>query len=140
MKKEEIIHQGKVERIEKTKVFVRIEQKTACSECHAASVCFASDKKDKIIEVNDYSGNFTLEEEVRVSIRSSMGLFAVIISYAIPLLVVVITVIAGIVIGKNELTGGLAGLLALFVYYLVLYLVRDKIKENLLFSLSKISD
>ena len=140
MGNDKIIHQGKVERIEKNKVFVRIEQKAACSECHAASVCLVSDKKDKIIEVNDHAGHFSMQEDVLVSAQSSMGLFAVVIAYAIPLLAVILSVIAGIYLGKSEVIGGLAALSVLVIYYFVLYLLRDRIKKNLLFTISKIAD
>lgn len=140
MTKEKIIHRGIVERIEQNKVFVRIEQKAACSECHAASVCIASDKKDKIIEVNGHAGNFNMQEDVLISAQSSVGLFAVFIAYAIPLLAVVLAVIAGIFICKSEVIGGLIGLLALFIYYFILYLMRDKLRKNLYFNISKISD
>ena len=137
---EKITHQGKVERIDNNKVFVRIEQKVACNECHASSLCFVSDKKDKIIEVSDYSGSYALQEEVFVSARSTTGLFAVVIAYALPLLIVIFTVVTGMYISKSEVVGGLAGLLVLLVYYFILYLIRDKIKNNMLFTLSKLSD
>ena len=140
MTKDYIRHQGKVERIEKDKVFVRIEQKAACSECHASSVCLVADKKDKVIEVNDYTGSYALQEEVNISVCSSMGLTAVVIAYAIPLLSVILAVVAGLFVSKSEVVGGVTGLSVLVVYYFVLYLMRDKIKKKLVFSLSKIQD
>ena len=140
MTKEKIIHQGIVERIEKNKVFVRIEQKAACSECHAATVCLVSDKKIKIIEVNDCTGSYAPQEHVLVSGLSSMGFHAVGIAFALPLLLVIISVFAGIILSGSEVISGMTGLLILFVYYFILYLVRDKIKKNFLFTLSKISD
>ena len=140
MTNDNIIHQGKIERIDTNKVFVRIEQKIACSDCHAVSACFVVNKKDKIIEVSDYSGSYALQEEVLVSARSSMGLFAVVVAYAIPLLAVVIAVVAGLSLSQSEVIGGLTGLLVLVAYYFVLYLLRDKIKKNVLFTLSKKSD
>jgi len=139
MTKGMIIHQGKVERIEKNKVFVRIEQKAACSDCHAAAACLVADKKDKIIEVNDFAGSYALQEHVVVTGHSSTGLYAVVIAYAIPLLAVVISVIAGIFISKSEIVGGLTGLAVLAVYYFVLYSLREKIKKKINFTLSKIS-
>ena len=138
--KDYIRHQGKVERIEKDKVFVRIEQKAACSDCHASSVCFVADKKDKIIEVNDCTGSYALQEEVDISVRSSMGLSAVVIAYAIPLLFVILAVVVGLFVSKSEVVGGVTGLSVLVAYYFVLYLMRDKIKKKLVFTLSKIQD
>ena len=134
-----IIHRGKVERIEKNSVFVRIEPKAACGECHAASVCSVSDRKDRIIEVNGCTGSYALQEEVLVSARPSMGLFAVAVAYAIPFATVVVAAVAGIYLSKSEIIGGLTGLGVLVAYYFVLYLLRDKIKRNLIFTLSKIS-
>ena len=135
-----IEHKGKIERIEERSVFVRIEQKTACQDCHAGSVCLASDKKDKVIEVSDLSGSFTLQEKVIVTVRQSMGLFAAFIAYVMPLLFVIIAIIAGIYATGSEALGGLIGLSTLLPYYFILYLLRDKMKKKIIFSLSKIPD
>jgi len=138
MTKDYIRHQGTVERIEKHKVYVRIEQKAACSDCHAKSVCLASDKKDKIIEINDYSGDYAPYEEVIVSARTSMGFFAVFIAFAIPLLLVIISLVTGMQTTGSEGLGGLIGLSVLIPYYFVLYLFRDRLKKKFIFTLSKI--
>ncbi|MDR0572820.1 MAG: SoxR reducing system RseC family protein [Tannerella sp.] len=137
MTKDYIRHQGKIERIEKHKVYVRIEQKASCSDCHAKSVCFASDKKDKIIEVNDRSGRYSPREDVIISVRSSMGLFAVVIAFTIPLILVILSVIAGTSASGDEGIGGLAGLSVLVPYYFILYLFRGILKKKFIFTLSK---
>jgi len=131
-------HQGKIERIEKHKVFVRIEQQAACHDCHASAVCLASDKKDKIIEAADYSGSFAIQEEVIVSVRQSLGLFAVLVAYIIPLLLVIITFVAVLYASDSEGMGGLIGLSVLLPYYFILYLLRNKLKKRFIFTLSKI--
>jgi len=135
-----IKHQGKVERIENQKVYVRIEQKTSCSDCHAVAVCLASDKKEKIIEVNDDSGSYGLQEDVFVSIRKSNGFFAVFIAYFFPLLLVILAVVTGIWVSGNEVIGGFAGLIMLLPYYSILYLMRNKLKRKFIFTLSKMPD
>jgi len=135
-----IKHQGKVERIDNQKVYVRIEQKTSCSDCHAVAVCLASDKKEKIIEVIDASGSYGLQEDVFVSIRQSNGFFAVFIAYFIPLLLVVIAVVTGLFVSGDEVIGGFAGLMTLLPYYFILYLMRHKLKRKFIFTLSKIPD
>jgi len=137
MAQDSIKHQGIVEGIDNHKVFVRIEQKAACKDCHAGSVCLAADKKDKIIEVNDCTGNFVLREEVIVSVSQTIGIYAVIFSYVIPLLLVILCVVAGVYASGSDAVGGLAGLLVLLPYYFVLYLLRDKFKKKFVFSLSK---
>ena len=135
-----IQHQGKIERIEKHKVYVRIEQKASCQECHAVAGCLAADKKDKIIAVDDFSDSFTLQEEVVVSVRQSLGLFAVFIAYIIPLFFVIITFVVVLYASDSEVMGGLIGLSVLLPYYYILSLFRDKLKKRFFFSLSKIHD
>jgi len=135
-----IKHQGKIERIDKQRIFVRIEQQAACQDCHAGAVCMASDKKDKVIEINEFSGSFTLQEKVIVSVRQSTGLFAAFLAYIMPLVFVIIAIIAGIYASGSEVIGGLIGLSVLFPYYFILYLLRDKMKKKIIFSLSKIPD
>ena len=68
---ESINHTGFVEKIDGDTVFVRITQQSACSGCHAQSMCSASEKKDKIIEVPDRSGRFRVNEEVIICGQNS---------------------------------------------------------------------
>ena len=139
MAKDYIRHQGIVDSIEKHKVFVKIIQKAACSDCHARTVCLSTDKKEKIIEVSDDTGNYSIDEEVIVSVQSSMGLSAVALAFVIPLILVVATIFTGVKISGNEALSGLAGIMILAFYYLTLYFFRNKLSRNFVFSLSKAS-
>ena len=129
---ESINHTGFVEKIDGDTVFVRITQQSACSGCHAQSMCSASEKKDKIIEVPDRSGRFRINEEVIICGQNSMGLQAVLV-----------IVVGAIVIGTNlqwdETTSGLTGLSLLLPYYCILYLMRDKLKRRFIFTLKKLN-
>ena len=137
MTQDYIQHLGKIDRIEKHKVYVRIEQKTACNDCHVKSSCLVSNKKEKIIEVDDNTGRYFLQEDVIVSMRSSMGLFAVALAFAIPLLLVLFSLVASITLGGNDVFGGLIGFFVLVPYYWILHLFRNKIKKKMMFTLSK---
>ena len=136
---ESINHTGFVEKIDGDTVFVRITQQSACSGCHAQSMCSASEKKDKIIEVPDRSGRFRINEEVIICGQNSMGLQAVLL---------------GIchsfgdsrrghrdryesTMGRD--TSGLTGLSLLLPYYCILYLMRDKLKRRFIFTLKKLN-
>lgn len=135
---ESINHSGIVERVEKDTVFVRITQQSACSGCHAQSMCTASEKKDKIIEIPDSSGRFQPNEEVMICGESSLGLQAVLLAFILPLAIVVTAIILGTNLHWNETTSGLTGLLLLLPYYYILYLVRDKLKRRFIFTLKKL--
>ena len=131
-------HLGTVEKIDHHSVFVRIEQQSACSTCHAKAVCMAADKKEKIIEVFDDSGLYSPNEQVEVIMSSSMGMQAVVIAFAIPLVLVLLAVFLGVHFSGDEAIGGLIGLAILLPYYVILYGLRDKLKKKFIFTLNKL--
>ncbi len=136
---EDINHIGFVEKIENGVVYVRIDQYSACSGCHARTICSASEKKEKIIEVADRSGAFHTGENVMICGRNSMGLQAVVLAFVIPLVIVVCAITAGTSLRWDETMSGLAGLLLLLPYYYILYLTRDKLRKKFVFTLKKLN-
>ncbi|MDR0757982.1 MAG: SoxR reducing system RseC family protein [Tannerella sp.] len=135
-----IQHIGVIEKIEHSIVHVRIVQQSACGGCHANAFCPASNSSEKIIEIEDRSGNFSLNEQVSVGLRQSQGLTAVLIVFVVPLaLVVLVLKVAGIISGGNEIVAGLAGLSTLIPYCGIIWLMRNKLKKKFVFTLSKIT-
>lgn len=136
---ESINHTGIIEKIEGNTVFVRIIQQSACSGCHAQSMCSASETKEKIIEVLDYSEKFRIKEEVMLCGKSSLGLQAVLLAFILPLILVVIAIATGARMQWEDTTSGLTGLLFLILYYCILFLLRDKLKKRFIFTLKKLN-
>lgn len=136
---ESISHNGIIEKIDSGTVYVRIIQQSACSGCHAKSMCAASESKEKIIEVPDNSGKFHVNEEVQLCGRSSLGLKAVFLAFVLPLIIVVGAIAAGTSMQWEETTSGLTGLLLLIPYYCILYFLRDKLKKQFIFTLKKLN-
>ena len=136
---ESINHNGIIEKIDGDTAYVRIIQQSACSGCHAQSMCAASESKVKIIEVPDNSGKFTVNENVLLCGRSSLGLQAVLLAFILPLLIVVAAIVTGTSMQWEETTSGLTGLLLLVPYYCILYLFRDKLKRRFIFTLKKLN-
>lgn len=134
-----ILHNGIIERIEPPLVFVRIVQQSACSGCHAKSLCTVSESQVKTIEIEDCSGQYKVDEEVRICGSYAMGLQAVLLTFVVPLFLIVFSLFAGSLITGNEVIGGTGSLLILFPYYSILYVVRTKLKKKFTFSLSKIN-
>lgn len=135
---ESISHPGIVERIESNLVFVRITQYSACSGCHAKSACTASDRKDKVLAIDDISGEFHIGDNVIITGQSSLGMQAVVLSFGIPVILFLIAMIIGSSCGLSETRNGLHALFVLTVYYLILYKFRDKLKKHFVFKLQKI--
>lgn len=136
---ESINHTGIIEKIEGNTVFVRIIQQSACSGCHAQSMCSASETKEKVIEVLDYSEKFRIKEEVMLCGKSSLGLQAVLLAFILPLILVVIAIATGSRMQWEDTTSGLTGLLFLILYYCILFLLRDKLKKRFIFTLKKLN-
>jgi sigma-E factor negative regulatory protein RseC len=134
----EIQHKGIVEKIEHKRIFVRIVQQSACGGCHAKSVCESADHKTKIIEIEDRSGKFEVNEEVMICGHYSMGLYAVWLAFVLPLLLLIIASATGTKLFENEIISGLTGLFILLPYYFMIYLMRSKLKKKFVFTLSKI--
>lgn len=135
---ESINHPGIVERIDNHLVSVRITQYSACAGCHAKSACTAADKKDKIVVIEDYSGEYQKGDSVWIVGQNSLGMQAVFIAFGIPVILLLIALLVGTTCGISETANGLATLCVLAVYYLILYKFRDKLKKHFVFKLKKI--
>lgn len=136
---ESIQHNGIIERIDGGIIYVRIIQQSACSGCHAQSMCSASESKEKVIEIPDNSGKFHLNEEVQICGQSSLGMKAVLLAFVIPIVLVFAAIATGSSMQWEDTTSGLTGLLLLVPYYCILYLLRDKLKRQFIFTLKKLN-
>ncbi len=136
MKKESISHKGKIVNMTPQVTTVSILQHAACGECHAAGICGMGDMAEKLVEVpTDPYGNYSVGDEVEVLLKASMGLKAVWLCYAIPLVVLLGTVVGLLSAGVEEAAAGLVGLAAIGLYYLLLYLFRNKLKNEYIFTI-----
>ena len=136
--KKSVSHKGTIVEISDGNIKVEIINKSMCAACHAKGFCSAGDTKDKIIDVQYWNnGEFDLGDEVEVTMKRSMGFKAVWISYVIPLAILMIFLLTLQGLGFGELHAGLAAAVAVCVYYLVVYLFRDKIADKFVFTIAK---
>jgi len=134
MAKNEISHLGKIVEITPELTTVEIISSSACSACHAKGVCGVSEEKVKLIGVP--TDPYTLREvgdEVQVVLKRSMGLKAVWLSYVIPLLILMILILSLSSVTVHELYVGLISVGAVALYYLVIYLLRDRLAKDFVF-------
>ena len=134
--KEEVNHKGKVIKMTPQLTTVAILQHGACSACHAAGLCGMADIAEKAIEVpTDPYASYGVGDEVEVVLKASMGMKAVWLAYFIPLLVLLAVILGLIGLGVAEVPAGLGGIGAVAVYYLLLYVLRDKLKNEYVFTI-----
>ena len=131
-------HKGTIIEITQECIRVEIINKSMCAACHAKGFCSAGDTKDKIIDVEYYNnGEFAVGDEVEVIMNRSMGFKAVWISYVVPLVILLIFLLTLQGLGFSELHSGLFALVAVCVYYLLVYLFKDKLANKFVFTIVK---
>ena len=134
--KEEVAHKGKVVKMTPQVTTVAILQHGACSQCHAAGLCGMSDLAEKTVEVpTDPYAFYGVGDEVEVLLKASMGMKAVWLAYFIPLLVLLAVVLTLSALHVGEVITGISALVAVGLYYLLLYLFRDKLKNEYVFTI-----
>ncbi len=135
-----ISHPGIVESIDANGVLVRIESMSACGICHAKSACSMADMQEKIIQVHPELQQFEVGEPVNVVMKQSLGRRAVMLAYILPLIVLVASLLILFSAGLPEGAAGLLSLGILALYYLALYLFRNKLDKEFNFELEKHPD
>ena len=135
-----IEHEGTIDNINGHQYSIRITQSTACSECHAKNACIAADTKVKMVDVEDATGQFKMNERVMLSGKTSIGYKAVLWAFVLPLLLLMGVIFVAISIWDvGELTAALISLAALVPYYALLYIMRHKMSDKLAFTIKKIN-
>lgn len=132
--KNEITHQAKV--IEMTPDFTTVEilVNSACSECHAKGLCGMSETQEKVISLpTDSYATYNVGDQVQLCTKMSMGMKAVWISYVIPLIILMILILSLSVVFESEVVTGLASVGGVVLYYLVIWLLRDRLKDEFVF-------
>ena len=134
-----ISHRGKIVDITPEFTTVDIISESACSACHAKSLCTLSESKTKQIIVPT-RGWITFEpgEEVNVQLKATMGLKAVWLAYVIPLFVLLAVLLGLHAAGMSELIAGLSAIGAVALYYFVIWLLRRKLQNEYTFNIEKL--
>lgn len=134
MSKNEVSHEGTILEITPEFTTVEIIAQSACAACHARGLCGVADEKQKIIMVpTDPYGSYKEGDKVLVLLKKSMGMKAVWISYVIPLFILMILVLSLSSVTVHEVYAGLAGIGGVALYYLVIYLFRDRLANDFVF-------
>lgn len=135
-----IEHQGEIIEIGIDYIMVEIISQSACSSCNAKSMCSMGETESKVVEVENKGYEmFEIGETVNVILRKSLGFKALYISYLIPLLILILLLLSLSSFGIGELTTGLSIIIALAIYYIGVYLLRDRFKREFVFTIEKLN-
>ena len=131
-----IEHEGIIEKINGNRVTVRILQQSACSDCHAKGTCMVADSKEKRVDIPDATGHYAINERVIIEGKESIGYKAVLWAFVVPLVILLAILVTSLHFwGFSEMEAAVAAMVALAPYYLVLYLLRDKMAKSFRFNI-----
>ena len=135
---ETVSHKGRIVQVTPETTTVEIISASACSECHASGLCGMSEYTRKAVEVPTRAWeNYQPGEEVNVLLKASMGHKAVWLAYVAPLLVLAAVLMGSLALGAGELAAGLGALGGVALYYLFLWLFRDRLRNEYVFTIER---
>lgn len=134
-----IKHTGVVDGVEGECVRVRILQSSACSACKVAAHCNASETKEKIIDVMDAdASHYQKGDQVMVVADTAVGFRASLYGYLLPLILMVVTLVGVLAATHSEGLAAVSALGILIPYYVLLFLMRNKLRNRLSFTLERL--
>ena len=133
-KTKEVSHKGRIVSITPELTSVEIVSESACASCHAKGLCGMSEEEEKVIMLpTDPYATYNVGDEVQVCTKMAMGLKAVWISYVIPLAILMILILSLSGVIESEVYRALAAIGGVAVYYLFVWLFRDKLSNEFVF-------
>ena len=131
-----ISHSGMIESIEEGCVHVRIVQHSACTTCKVAGYCHAAESKEKMIDVYcDAVADYKVGQQVTVSTSGQVAVKALLWAFGVPFVLLLAMLILVLLLTGNEGWAALSALAILVPYYAILWLLRDKMREQLAFTI-----
>ncbi|MDP4290027.1 MAG: SoxR reducing system RseC family protein [Bacteroidota bacterium] len=123
-----------MEKVEGDKATVRITSFSACSACKSKEFCTMSEMKEKFVEVQLKENQEVKDgDNVNVVIAQKQGDMAVILAYAIPIIIFIGLLIGATALHTSELMAGIIALAGIGAYFLILRLFKNKIEGKFMF-------
>ena len=129
-----ISHSGVIESILDGCVKVRIVQTSACSACKIAGHCNAAESKVKFVDVLCHNTtDYSVGQDVTVWASKDVANKALLLGFGIPFLLLVCVLLVALKMIADEGIAALMALGSLVPYYFVLWLLRDRIQQQICF-------
>ena len=133
-----ICREGIVRAVNGDDISVEIIVSSACSGCHAKSICIPSDRRQEIITVkNTRQEEYQIGETVELLLETSAGNKAVILAYVLPLVVLLVLLFSCYALTHNELLSVGVGIIGVVTYYLILKSAGKSVEKGITFGIRK---
>jgi len=132
----EIHKEATVVEITEEKIVLEICAHEACGSCAAKGMCGQDGQsQQKRIELHNDGVPRNVGDKVTLVISSSMGLKGAFFAYFLPVVVVLSGIIVMQQYGIGDFVSGIVALAILALYFLLLWIFKDKIEKNILVSI-----
>jgi sigma-E factor negative regulatory protein RseC len=132
-----IEQKGTIEAIANNKITVRVDRASACGQCNIQGICNLTGPLERTIDVKNNNLNFSVGDVVQIAITRTMGNKAILFGYLLPFILLIATLLFLTSLSVAEWIAGLVSLAILAPYYLVLYLLKDKLSRTFTFTIRK---
>lgn len=129
----QIVHNGVIQAVKDGVAYVSFKQDGGCGGCAARSACNVTEHADRELKVPLDGRQVTGGERVLIYISPTSGLRAVLLSYVIPLALILVVLTTTIELGISEPLAAVLALGSLLPYFLVLKAFSKRIKNNISF-------
>ena len=126
MAKNTIEHDGIVTQVAETFIIVTIQSQTACAGCHAKGACGMSEMALKSITTEKPNEDVKIGDKVIVSASTQNAMLSVLLAYIAVLALLILA-------GTSEVLAATLSLTTTTVYFIVLYLLRNKFAKKIKF-------
>ena len=133
-----ICREGIVRAVEGDEITVEVIVSSACSGCHAKSICIPSDRRQERITVkNTRNERYEVGETVELLLETSAGNKAVMLAYVLPLIVLLALLFGCYALTHKELLSVGVGVLGVVLYYLILKSAGKSVEKGITFGIRK---
>lgn len=136
-----IEHKAKVTALSEKEgtVTVAVEHGDECGGCPAARLCGIGDSKKELLTIKDpRPGRFQIGERVKIRGRESLHKRAIMLCTVIPCLLLIVVMTAVFLATLSQGLAALWGIGTMILFFLLLYLGRNKIAHEFTFTIEKL--
>ena len=133
MTKNTIEQSGIVTQVADTFIIVTIQSQTACAGCHAKGACGMSEMALKSITAEKPDEDVKIGDKVIVCASTQNAMLSVLLAYIVPSALIILILTLLILAGVNEVMAATLSLVVTSIYFICLYLLRNKFAKKIKF-------
>jgi positive regulator of sigma E activity len=124
-------HPGRVENLVGNTAYITIFPKSACSSCASTSSCKTlNGKNSKVLKIR-HEQDLVLGQKVMVGVSNSTGIISIILSFLVPVILILASVFTLNSLGFPEEQSALIATGVFGLYLLFLFLLRKPIERKM---------